>query len=123
MNKELEQAYRRREEASVKVPRAAFVEHMDMFLRALPPNEEMFLGIGKLLADCGALYSLQAGMTKEQFLAWASESYELYSRIVKEAGGEAVVARQIGKYMLEEPPPYNHTRGDSPLTPCPECTR
>lgn len=86
MNKEIRDAYARREDPSTKLTRIAYARTVELWLRSIPQDEDTLKKMWPVLTDNAALFATQADISKEKFLEWCAESYELYSRILKVAG-------------------------------------
>lgn len=101
MNQALNEAFARRETEQYKLVRLAFTEVVEKLAKILDQDPKVFAELWKLYLDNAALAAAQLGVTKKQFMEWADESWELYSRIAKEATGNPDRAHRIGEMFYE----------------------
>jgi hypothetical protein len=112
---EAKAAFERRQTQLAQAVKASYAQTMEAWLRSVPQTREMMTAMGKLLVDNGALFLTQLNVPREEFLAWATESYELYTHIVSETraalgleraediGPQAAgIAREIARGLLSD---------------------
>lgn len=104
MDPEHKAAWVKRESQPYRGIRQAFVSKAEDLARALQGlnDVKVFQVLWTVFLDSGALYSVQVGTTKEEFMAWAAESYELYAAFIKESGIDSEKAHKLSEQLSKE---------------------
>ncbi len=106
MTDEHKLAWKKREEMPYAKVREVFVKKFDQLMRAMQlEGADFFKVFWTQLVDNGAVYGVQIGVTREEFLAWAAESYDLYAAFTAECEGDPEKAKSL-RWRL-----YSETRG------------
>jgi hypothetical protein len=98
MDARLKQAMADRETELMWKVRPGFIRSVEAWFKKLNPPDLTTVGVvAKQLIDTGALYGKQAKMSRDEFLAYAAEAWDLYSFFVKAAGGDVDKAHELAR--------------------------
>jgi hypothetical protein len=100
---ELKKAWWIRSNQPFPTIRDTFIKKFEDISKSLEEKGvEVFKMFWTCLVDNGAVYATQLGVSKEEFLAWASESYDLYAAFVEESNGDPEQAHALRQRIFDE---------------------
>lgn len=93
--KKLKRAFAIREQIAASLPRDVLIEVIENIQNGVPPDDDALIGgAARATLDAGALYAVLAGVSQEDFMAYAADSFELQTFLHAGSGGDPVLLKQ-----------------------------